>query len=388
MFFVIVCHPFMCFAVIFYMIKKKTIGKGNSNYYLAGLLPRGGSIDSNALSLASFEKLPYNTRREISRTTFVIKNELGSGNFGKVFKGELYGLYGSNSKTTVAIKSVNGEGGTNAMHDLLCEIKLMSYIQAHPNLVSMIGSCRSESDTLGKLWLLIEYCEYGDMKKFLTDQKFTILFGKEEALNDRCLLKWAHGVCKGMQHLAENKIMHGDLAARNILMGEDILTNGCPVAKIADFGLSKHFYEDVTYEKTSRLFVPWKWMAIEYLKDEFFTLKSDVWSFAVLFWEILSFGKTPYGPQEYEEVLKKLENGYRLPCPNEVERISSWNPIDLYTEISNRCFVADPKSRANFDDIVELLEKNLSDDEKKRYVHMNELYQKTRAENYLKIGTR
>ena len=179
--------------------------------------------------------------------------------------------------------------------------------------------------------------------------------------------------------------MHGDLAARNILMGEDLLNDGCPIAKIADFGLSKNFYEELTYEKASRLLVPWKWMALEYLKDEFFTLKSDVWSFGVLFWEILSFGKTPYGPQDYDEVVNKLNDGYRLPCPSEIEPILSWSPKKLYTSLSEKCFVEDPEKRANFSHITELFEEYLSGDEKKQYFQMNEVYEKTRAANYLKI---
>ena len=263
----------------------------------------------------------------------------------------------------------------------------MSCIEAHPNLVSMIGSCTSNSDAVSTQWLLIEYCEYGDLKSYLTDSKFKILSGKDnDGINNRSLLKWGYGVCKGMQYLSANKIMHGDLAARNVLMGEDILNDGCPMAKISDFGLSKNFYEDVTYEKTSRLFVPWKWMALEYLKDEYFTLKSDVWSFAVLFWEILSFGKTPYGPQEYEEVLAKLHRGYRLTCPVEVERISSWNPKELYTSVASSCFVANPNNRSSFNDIVKLFETYLRDDEKQQYVQMTKTYQGMRAEKYLKIS--
>ena len=58
-----------------------------------------------------------------------------------------------------------------------------------------------------------------------------------------------------------NKIMHGDLAARNIMLCEDPFKNGDIVALVADFGLSKNFYSKVTYEKSSRLMVPWRWMA-------------------------------------------------------------------------------------------------------------------------------
>ena len=84
--------------------------------------------------------LPYDTKREIPRTMFEIKKQIGIGNFGTVSVGELTGLYSSNSKTTVAIKSTKGPAEGAELRDFLHEIKIMSYTKAHLNLVSMIGS--------------------------------------------------------------------------------------------------------------------------------------------------------------------------------------------------------------------------------------------------------
>ena len=339
----------------------------------------------DTLALESFQNVSYDSKREIERSKFEIGKEIGSGNFGKVFIGELYGLYGPKSKTTVAIKTAHHTENVNDVNDLCLEIKLLSYIEAHPNLVSMIGSCSNELKSSGKVWLLIEFCEFGDLRTYLRKNKSRVLSGNDsEALNSRCLLKWSHGIGKGMQHLEKSRIMHGDLAARNILMSTDILGSECPVAKVADFGLAKKLY-DTTYQKTSRVLIPWKWMAPEFLKDDFFTLKSDVWSFAVLFWEILSFGDNPYGRQEYEEVLERLKSGYRLQYPKDTENTTSWLPENVYSSISESCFVEDPNERANFDDVVRILEDQLTENEKSDYVRLIDTYDSDYACNYVKL---
>ena len=335
------------------------------------------------------QNLPYGKSREISQSAFEIVSELGSGNFGTVFKGQLMVPCEEHSKCiTVAIKTVNVAVDSNDIKDLLLEIKLMSHIKPNLNLVSMIGSCTSELKQNGKLWLIIEYCEYGDLKRYLNTYKNKLLSGTEsDSLNIRCLLKWSYDVAKGMEYLAENKIMHGDLAARNVLMGSNVLGTECPIGKVADFGLSKNFYDSERYEKTNRMMVPWKWMAIEYLKEDYFTMKSDVWSFGVLLWEILSLGKNPYGQQDYDEVLQKLERGYRLPCPKEFPDTFLFSFESFYKAITEKCFVASPEERAAFYEIVQIIENFLLENEKNDYMKTNSLYQTCRAEAYLKLST-
>ena len=92
--------------------------------------------------------------------------------------------------------------------------------------------------------------------------------GPDASQNSRLLLKWAHNVAKGMEYLARRHIMHGDLAARNVLIGDNL------VAKVSDFGLSKTFYDNIQYSKKERTEVPIKWMALEYLRYHNFTVTS------------------------------------------------------------------------------------------------------------------
>ena len=159
--------------------------------------------------------------------------------------------------------------------------------------------------------------------------------------------------------------MHGDLAARNILIKMD---DGHLIPKIADFGLSKRFYNDTSYHKKNRPHIPYKWMALEYLLNGSFNLSSDVWSYGVVLWEIFSLGLEPYPGKEYENILIMLRNGYTLPCPEDVENYTGdWNPKDFYEVISSECFNLDPSKRASFTTLVKYIEKHLTNEEILQY---------------------
>ena len=331
--------------------------------------------------------LPYNTKREIPRAAFSLTDQIGGGNFGDVSKGELKGLYGENSKTTVAIKSINGPAEGVELRDFLEEIKIMSYIKPHINLVSMIGSCYSDTQYEREMYLLIEFCPYGDLRTYLIENKIEILSGKADStIHNRCLLYWSYEIAKGMEYLAKNNVMHGDLATRNVLLDESLIQGSHPVAKITDFGLSKKIYDDTNYLKEARLYVPWKWMAPEYLRNDYFTLTSDVWSFGIVLWEILSFSRVPYGHDEYDEVLLKLEDGYRLPCPGDIKNILNWSAINYYDDVTKECFVENPKKRANFSKVIEIIESYLSEKELSFFKQLELKYESERSAKYMKIG--
>ena len=108
-----------------------------------------------------------------------------------------------------------------------------------------------------------------------------------------------------------------------IYFHQEIGYSGLPklTAKVSDFGLSKTFYGNIWYKKQIRQCVPWKWMAPEYLNTCLFTKASDVWSFGVVVWEIFSLGKEPYIGKTVEDIIRKLTNGYRLPCPEEINQV-------------------------------------------------------------------
>ena len=367
--------------------KLQESNRSSLNSFRNSLTDNNKLLDSSTDVKSEVNLLSYYTKREISRSSFTITKHIGSGNFGTVSMGELNGLYSSNSKTTVAIKSTKGPAEGAELRDFLQEIKIMSNTNAHLNLVSMIGSSYSELDGEKEVWLIIEFCNFGDLKTFLVENKKRILQNdSNDQINDKCLIHWAHDVSKGMEFLSRQNIMHGDLAARNVMLDDNPVQSSRYIAKIADFGLSKRFYNNVEYEKQTRNLIPWKWMAYEFLTCDYFTLTSDVWSFGVVLWEIFSFGKIPYGQKGYDEVISQLESGYRLPCPSEVNDITTWDPKVVYEDIKKLCFIEDPNERGTFSQVVETIEHHLSKDELCLYQEMGEKYRTERANYYMQLG--
>jgi FMS-like tyrosine kinase 1 len=95
----------------------------------------------------------------------------------------------------------------------------------------------------------------------------------EPLISDKNLHSWCLQIARGMNYLASKKVLHGDLAARNVLLCEG------NVVKICDFGLSRTLYKDLNYKKKSEGLLPMKWMALESLSCHVLSTFSDVWSY-------------------------------------------------------------------------------------------------------------
>ncbi|XP_073965486.1 PDGF- and VEGF-receptor related isoform X3 [Choristoneura fumiferana] len=180
---------------------------------------------------------------------------------------------------------------------------------------------------------------------------------KPRPLYSRDLLAWAFQIARGMEYLASRKILHGDLAARNILLAED------NVVKICDFGLARSIYKNDEYQKKENSPLPVKWLALECMTDRIFSTQSDVWSFGIVLWELFSLAKTPYPEISPQNLLPRLLEGHRLDKPKYAD--------DRLYKVMRSCWEQRPGKRPTFSELQETIGSFLEDNVRNHYVELN-----------------
>nr|XP_028588195.1 tyrosine-protein kinase ABL2 isoform X3 [Podarcis muralis] len=253
---------------------------------------------------------PIHDKWEMERTDITMKHKLGGGQYGEVYVGvwKKYNL-------TVAVKTLKED--TMEVEEFLKEASVMKEIK-HPNLVQLLGVCTLEPP----FYIVTEYMPYGNLLDYLRECN-------REEVTAVVLLYMATQISSAMEYLEKKNFIHRDLAARNCLVGEN------HVVKVADFGLSRLMTGD-TYTAHAGAKFPIKWTAPESLAYNTFSIKSDVWAFGVLLWEIATYGMSPYPGIDLSQVYDLLEKGYRMEqpegCPPKVYELMracwKWNPLD------------------------------------------------------------
>ncbi|KAI5626817.1 platelet-derived growth factor receptor beta isoform X1, partial [Silurus asotus] len=115
--------------------------------------------------------LPYDLAWEMPRDSLVLGRTLGSGAFGRVVEATAYGLTNSQSSTKVAVKMLKSTARRSETQALMSELKIMSHLGPHLNIVNLLGACTKQ----GPLYLVTEFCRYGDLVDYLHRNKQSFL---------------------------------------------------------------------------------------------------------------------------------------------------------------------------------------------------------------------
>ena len=273
------------------------------------------------LSVPTTTSLSYKDEWEIDRATLKFTKKLGAGQFGEVWAGTW------NNTTSVAIKTL--KAGTMEVNDFIQEAQVMKSLH-HPNLLQLYAVCTTEEP----IYIVTELMKHGALLDYLRHSE-------GQHLKMPQMVDMSAQVAAGMAYLEEHAFIHRDLAARNILVGEGNL------CKVADFGLSRVLKEDIYSPREGTKF-PIKWTAPEAALYNRFTIKSDVWSFGVLIFEIITRGAMPYAGMNNRQVLEAVEKGYRMPAPDGC-------PDPLY-QIMLTCWKREAEERPTFEHLKFLLE--------------------------------
>uniref|UniRef100_A0A8C3LMZ8 Tyrosine-protein kinase n=1 Tax=Chrysolophus pictus TaxID=9089 RepID=A0A8C3LMZ8_CHRPC len=275
--------------------------------------------------------------------------DLGEGHFGKV---ELcrYDPEGDNTGEQVAVKSLKPESGGNHIADLKKEIEILRNLY-HENIVKYKGICTEDGGNGIKL--IMEFLPSGSLKEYLPRNK--------NKINLKQLLRYAVQICKGMDYLGSRQYVHRDLAARNVLVESENRV------KIGDFGLTKAIETDKEYYTVKDdLDSPVFWYAPECLIQSKFYIASDVWSFGVTLYELLTYCDSESSPMTeflkmigptqgqmtVARLVRVLQEEKRLPrppnCPEEID------------QLMRKCWIFKHDKRTTFHNLIQGFETIMS----------------------------
>lgn len=254
---------------------------------------------------------------EVGREAIRLTHKLGAGCFGEVWKGKLRNVI------DVAVKTL--KQGTMSPEAFLEEARIMHRLR-HPKLVQILAVC-----SVGEpIWIVTELMVKGALLDYLRNDA-------GQLVKFPVIIEMASQISDAMAYLETENFLHRDLRAANILVGEhhDV--------KVADFGLARILQEEDIYEATENTKFPIKWTAPEAALERRFSIKSDVWSFGVLLYELITYGRVPYPGMSGAEVLSKVENGYRIPKPAAGAGCS-----DSFYDIMLKCWKKQAEERPTF----------------------------------------
>ncbi|XP_076640887.1 insulin-like receptor-like isoform X1 [Halictus rubicundus] len=325
LFWLMLCTFILLFSASFYYVyKKKFMRNATSSTLIATVNPQ-------------YVSMPYVLDEwEVPREKIEMLKSLGNGYFGMVYEGIAKDIVKGKPVARCAVKTVNKDATDRERIEFLNEASVMKGFDAH-HVVKLLGVVTSGQPTL----VIMELMANGDLKKYLRGHRPDGCDESNPPPKLERILQMAIEIADGMAYLATKKFVHRDLAARNCMVAEDL------TVKVGDFGMTRDIYERDYYRKGSKGLLPVRWMAPESLKDGVFSSYSDVWSYGVVLWEMVTFASQPYQGLSNDQVLRYVIDGGVMERPD--------NCPELLYDLMKRTWRHKATRRPTFMDIVATL---------------------------------
>ncbi|KAF8366608.1 hypothetical protein PRIPAC_84437 [Pristionchus pacificus] len=312
---------------------------------------------------------------EVDRSSIQIdsRTPLGKGAFGSVFLGRLSRSNAPDWNGAVAVKMQSDESKDSNQQDFTREISTMKAIGYHERLANILACVTLSSPIV----LVLEYCANGDLQSYMRKRLNYMLehsnrhsVDPQFMITQRQQLAFASQIAQGLEFISQRGFVHRDIAARNILV------DAFDTCKIGDFGLCREVGKAPEHYQSMSGRLPIRWMSPEAIESSFFSSASDVWSYGILLFEIITLGGYPYPRWRSQEVLKRLNAGERMRRPESCS--------DSMFTLMQHCWMQSPSMRPTFTHIRRFLgqEMNLSLGGSSYYAVVN-----GQAEYYLTAST-
>ena len=303
------------------------------------------NVSSSSVELSSLlpKKVTTSKPHEYSLSSLRFLDELGEGDFGKVYRGELAST--STAVVPCVIKTLKVDANSKLRSEFKRQAEVLNSLH-HPNVVTLLGVVlRDEPFSM----LFESSMSEGDLHEFLIAHSPNVrsmdipsnnsYSGKK--ILDMCdFLHILTQVAAGMEYLSSNNYVHKDLSARNCSVG------GHMTVKIGQMALSKDVYACDYYRFHSNSLkglLPLRWMSPEAIVFGKFTTASDIWSFGVVIWEVFSYGLQPFYGFSNEEVIQMVQSKHLLRCPDNC-------PSHIFN-LMNATWHEEPSKRPSFVDL-------------------------------------